>query len=355
MPAPQTFKYQPRDAASWDKRANQSASKYANVIKDEFFQFSASKDENSIRILPPTWENPGHYGFDVYVHFGVGPDNGTVICLSKMRGHAPAGFGIACPICEYQVKAETAGREDAGDFKAKRRVLVWVINRKEVKLDENPQIWTMPWTLDKEISMVCKDRETGQLYQIDNPESGYDVFFNKTGEKELTKYSGVALSRRESAIDNKYLAYVIEHPAPSTLLWRSYEEVTLLFGGEVTPAEAAEKAAGSQTAPGPYIVQPAQQQTTAPAQSSAPAQVVEAAQVQAVTQCTKEISFRGERLRCAFVAEHAGDCDYAMPVSTPPVPEPAAAVAPQPEPVRADIAPKANGLRQRFETAGGVK
>lgn len=339
----QPFKYQPRDAASWDKRANQSASKYANVIKDEFFQFAAGKDENSIRILPPTWADPEHYGYDTWVHFSVGPDNGTVICLSKMRGKSPEGYGIACPICEYQVRAETAGREDAADFKAKRRVLVWLINRKPAKPDENPQIWTMPWTLDKEISVVCKDRETGQLYQIDNPETGYDVFFNKSGEKELTKYGGVALSRRESAIDPKILQYVIDHPAPSTLLWRNYQEIELLFGGEAVatpPAVVPEQTTQASPVQAPYIVPPQTQ----------PAQVVQPEPIKELTQCVKEITFRNERLRCGFVSGHAGECDYSDPVTPPPaVPEPAQ-IAPPVQQARPDITPKANAMRERFTT-----
>ena len=234
---PSNFTYQARNEAQVEKRSNQSASKYAGVIKDDFNTFAARKDDNTIRLLPPTWENPDHYGYDIWVHFGVGPDSGTVLCLSKMKRQA-------CPICEFQQKAESAGREDADDYKPKRRVLVWLVDRKteaeKKSTEENPKVWTMPWTVDRDISKICKDRESGALYMIDHPEAGYDVFFDKSGEKELTKYSGFALSRRESSVAQAYIDFIVQNPLPSVLLWREYAEVKFLFEGEAVDVKQAE-------------------------------------------------------------------------------------------------------------------
>lgn len=219
------YKYKPRPQENWDKRAKGSL--YEGYALDEFETFSPGK-ENYIRILPPTWENPQHYGLDVWVHFGVGPNNGTVVCLYKMKNQK-------CPICEAFSRAEAAGREDAKDMKPTRRVLVWVLNRKEEK---KPLLWAMPWTVDRDISKICRDRQTGELYFIDDPDQGYDITFDKEGEGVQTKYTGFQLSRRSSNVDRKMLDYVIEHPIPTTLLWRTYEEVQSLFEGQPPDTEA---------------------------------------------------------------------------------------------------------------------
>jgi len=230
------YQYVPRTDAQVEKRSNQSASKYVGIIKDEFLVFGARKDDNAIRILPPTWENPEHYGYDVWVHFGVGPDRGQVLCLSKMRRQP-------CPICEFQLKAESDSREDADDYKPRRRVLVWLVERKteaeKKSTEENPQAWAMPWTVDRDISKICKDREDGHLYLIDHPDSGYDIFFDKSGEKELTKYTGFALSRRESSVNPAYIDFIVKNPLPTILQWRNYDEVKYLFEGDLPVKDAA--------------------------------------------------------------------------------------------------------------------
>jgi hypothetical protein len=217
------FTYKARNETAWQKRAEQTGNQYDGYIKDEFKMYSLRKGENMIRILPPTWENPNHYGYDVWVHYSVGPNKGTVLCLQKMKNKK-------CPICEAHGRAELAGREDAKDLKPGRRVLVWLLDRKEETV---PLLWPMPWQkADKEISMICKDRQSGELYQIDHPEAGYDVYFNKEGEMLATVYSGFQLARRPSEVNAAHVKYVEDHPIPTTLLWRDYDEVKFLFEGE---------------------------------------------------------------------------------------------------------------------------
>lgn len=247
------FQYTPRNEANWNKRANQSGSNYANVIKDEFNTFGAKDGENQIRILPPTWPDAEHYGLDIWVHFNVGPEGGTVLCLSKMR-HNP------CPICEAQAKYESAGRENAADFKPKRRVAVWLVDKKAEKPEDNPCIWTMGWTVDRDISKACKDRESGQLYQIDHPAAGYDAFFDKTGKGDTTKYIGYAISRNPSSIDQKYVDFVAANPIPNCLIWRDYDEISMLFEGDAPPK--TEEGVSTSTPP-PAVYTPPPIQTSA--------------------------------------------------------------------------------------------
>lgn len=253
------FQYRPRSSEAWDKRAKGSI--YDGYAKDEFETFSAGK-ENYIRILPPTWENAQHYGLDLYVHYGVGPNNGTIICLYKMKN-------LKCPICEAFARAEAAGREDANTLKPTRRVLVWVLNRKEEK---KPLLWAMPWTVDRDISKICRDRQSGELYYIDDPQNGYDITFDKEGEGMTTKYTGFQLSRRPSAVEQKYIDFVVEHPVPSVLLWRTYEEVQALFEGAAPEVTSETETSTEDRHYPPQAVSPHPDQMQIPA-SPAPVQV----------------------------------------------------------------------------------
>ena len=230
------FTYKPRSADAWKSRAEQSGSKFAGYALDEFKTYSAKKGSNWIRILPPTWENPAHYGLDLWVHFSVGPENGTVICLRKMKNQA-------CPICEEFDKAEAQGKENAKDFKPIRRVLVWLINREDEK-EKRPLLWAMGWTVDRDITKICRDRQTGELFQIDHPDSGYDISFDVEGEKPMIKYVGWQIARRSSPVDQAYLDYILKNPLDTVLAWRTYEEVKALLEGGVLESPSA--------APAPY-------------------------------------------------------------------------------------------------------
>lgn len=222
------FQYQPRSQEAWQKAA--SGKNFDGFIKDQFETYSPKKD-NWIRILPPTWENPQHYGITIWVHYGIGPNRGSVLCLKRMQNQP-------CPVCEAQARAEAAGREkDANDFKPTPRVLAWIIDRHE-KEKKVPKAWAMPKTkVDLEICQICKDRITGELYMIDDPTNGYDVTFGKEGEMLTTNYTGFQLARRSTTVEDDYLNFVIDHPLPTILNWRTYEEVQILFEG-ATPETA---------------------------------------------------------------------------------------------------------------------
>ena len=357
------FTYVPRDASKWDRRANQSGSNYANVIKDEFNTFGPKDGENAIRICPPTWENPEHYGYDVWVHFNVGPEGGTVLCLSRMKHQA-------CPICEAQAKYEAAGRENAADFKPKRRVAVWLIDRKAEKPEDNPAIWTMGWTVDREISKVCKDRESGALYMIDHPTAGYDVFFDKTGKGDQTKYIGFAIGRRETTIETKHLDFIAANPIPTTLIWRDYKEIQDLFEGEAPPkAEegvpvAAQPTNGVAAGPPPVPVvrpQPAPAAPPAPpvavaAPPPSPPKQFVSSWVMDDTNSVVPCQTCGKPLYTMSDTEATCESAHKVVIATlfapaPPVPPapPVMAAPPQP-PATSKIEERAGAMRSRFQT-----
>ena len=226
------FKYERRSPQTVEKRATQQGGDFQGFISDAYKTYSPKKGDNWIRILPPTWEDADHYGYDVHVHYQVGPDKAAVVCNFKQ-------FNERCPICDARTKAERDNDEElAKDLKPSKRVCVWLIDMKDP--DKGALIWPMPWSLDRDISKISKDKRSGETYYIDDPEEGYDLMFDKEGEQITTKYTGVQLARRPSSVDPQRMQYVVHNPLPDTLLLRTYDEVMALYsGGQATEAKPA--------------------------------------------------------------------------------------------------------------------
>jgi len=193
-------------------------------LKDAVKLFKPSDKENAIRFLPPTWDKATHYGHDIWVHFGVGPDRQTYLCLHKMKGED-------CPICEERQQAVRDGDEKyAKDLEPKRRVLTYLVDRNAEK--EGVQAWAMPWTLDRDICSVSTDRKSGEVLPIDHPDEGYDVLFDKRGAKDRTEYSGVSIDRRDSPLGrSEWLDFAVDHPLPEQLIYYDYDHIKKAFGG----------------------------------------------------------------------------------------------------------------------------
>ena len=227
------FQYKARNPGAWEKRATQQGGDFVGFINDGVKTYTPKKGDNFVRILPPTWEDAEHYGMDVWVHYGIGPDRASVLCLRKMKNQP-------CPLCEAHSRAEKAGDEDlARELKPTKRVLAWIIDRNDEA--QGPLAWAMPWTLDRDFCKVSRDKRTGQLYAVDDPEEGFDISFEKEGDGQTTKYVGVQLSRRSSSVDEQHIEFIVELPLPEVLLWRSYDEVATLFEGSGMERKAAEK------------------------------------------------------------------------------------------------------------------
>lgn len=218
------FEYRQRDASSARKRAESSGKDYDRYLEDVVDGFQVSDGDNVVRILPPTWSDADHYGHDIYVHYEIGPDKGTYLCLQKMKGEP-------CPICEERKRAAAEGDEDyAKKLEPKKRVLVYVIDRNKEK--EGLKVWAMPWTLDRDIVKVSVDKRSGEVMSIDHPDDGYDVMFERQGKGPRTEYVGVSIDRRSSPLDNdKALDIAQEHPLPSLLKFYPYEHIASVFGG----------------------------------------------------------------------------------------------------------------------------
>lgn len=228
-----------RTVESLVRKSKNAGGLYDSYLVGDVSMLKVKEGESCIRVLPPTWKDKKKYGDEwdigVYLHFSVGPDNAAYLCLDKMRGES-------CPVCEAQRSA--ADETEADKLKPSFRVLAWVIDRDNEKA--GPQVWSLPPTLFKEITLRSIDKKSNAPILIDDPEEGYDIVFNRVGTTLNTKYTAVEVSRDPSPLhDNQakqdtWLEYITEHPLPDLLNFYDAEHIEkVLFGRVQRPAREA--------------------------------------------------------------------------------------------------------------------
>lgn len=209
------FVYRKRDPATLKARAEQQGGRFDSPFKQGFDTFRPKPGENLIRFLPPMWEGAEHYALDIWVHRFIGADSSTYLCLNKMQGKH-------CPICAAAKAAKEAGETDeAKQLGAVKNALAYIVNRDEP--GEVPLLYAMSWTMDRDITGLCQSKRSGSVLWIDNPDDGYDVTIKRTGQGIKTRYSGIAIDRQVSNLDDdpdiqdKLLEFAQDNPLPDVL------------------------------------------------------------------------------------------------------------------------------------------
>lgn len=237
-----SFRYQKRNREDVKERANNRGGAFDSYIKPQYKIYKVRDGKNLVRILPPTWEKARHYGYDIFVNYGIGADNQSYLSLSKMKG-APD------PIAEARHEAQKEGEKDlVRKLEARQRILVWVIDRMDE--DEGPQLWPMPFTVDKDVASISFDDDTKEVTYIDDPEEGCDLRFHKEGQMLLTKYPPAKMKLQAPApihedekLQNEWLDYINDNPIPDCLQFYDYKHIASVFDGQVRDADPDEDAA----------------------------------------------------------------------------------------------------------------
>ena len=225
------FVYHRRSAVDVEKRAKQTGGSFESYIREDIPVYKVKEGTNILRILPPPSRDYDHYGIDIFTHYGIGVEKNTYLCPNKM-------LDKPCPVCEEHssVLSTFGGRQltdqdkdNLRPFNAGKRVLTYVIDRNEE--DKGPQAWPGPWTLDRDINNLRQDKFTGEILWIDDPEVGFDVAFTRQGTGLSTKYVGVDIAKRESALHrdaNKataWLKFVTNNGLRDILIYREYDRI----------------------------------------------------------------------------------------------------------------------------------
>jgi hypothetical protein len=227
-----SFNYVRRSQDDVRARAIARGGNYDDFIKSQYKKYKVRDGKNVVRILPPTWEKAKHYGFDIFVNYGIGADNQAYLSLSKMRGEAD-------PLAEAYREAQREDNEKVAKALAPRqRILMWVIDRQAD--EEGPQLWAAPFTFDKALANISMDEDTKEIVYIDDPDEGCDVRFHKEGSGLMTNYDASKMRllkpsplHEDATQAEEWLAYVTENPISECLQFYSYDHIAQVFNGHV--------------------------------------------------------------------------------------------------------------------------
>jgi hypothetical protein len=237
------FTYRPRSIDTVKQRAARKSGRFDSIYKQGFDNWRPKEGDNLIRFLPPTWDNHEHYGYTLWVHQNIGPDNSTYLCPRKM-------LNKACPVCEAAAESKAAGEaEEAKNLQPKERVAFWILDRDGEDPDK-PLLYDMGWTMDRDITSLTVDERRGEVLMIDDPNKGYDVTIKRYGSGMRTKYSGFAIARGDSPvhddekIQDDILDYIMQNPVPETLNYFDYDYLDKLVKGVAPERDPDDGATG---------------------------------------------------------------------------------------------------------------
>ena len=228
------FKYTSRSKQDYDKSSSESSGQFDAYIRDGIPKFKPHDGSNRIRILPPTFEDPSDFALTLQVHYSIGADEQTYLCRKML------GDDEECAICDEQKRLSKEGEaDDASSFKAKKRKALWLIDRKADTAD--PLFWAMPFGTWKDTVLVCKD-EDGEVIELDHPEEGHDILFNKEGAQLKTKYTGIRLGKQRPIVSDeddveKILSFIQENPLNEALVFFDNEYLQSILEGQATSSD----------------------------------------------------------------------------------------------------------------------
>ena len=224
------FKFR-RKAPSQEKmkeRAEARGMGYDSIFKGHAQIFRCKEGDNTIRILPATWDEPEHHAYDIWIHRNVGADNQTYLCLDKMRKKP-------CPICKAVRQMQERGEtEEAKKLAVRRDVIVYVINRDGDA--KTPNVYQMSWRADRDILQLAKSKRTGKFLEIDRENDGYDLTINRQGTGLKTRYlynieRDPSPIHEKASVQDSILQYITENPLPDLLNFYDGDYIEqVLFG-----------------------------------------------------------------------------------------------------------------------------
>lgn len=232
-----SFVYKPRDTKQVKERANRKGAMFDSIFKSGTDEYRPRTGDNAIRYLPPTWDDSDHYGYTIFVHQNIGPDNSTYLCPRKM-------LNKPCPICEASKEAKDAGENDeAKALNTSERIVSYVLDR-DGDDPEKPLAYSQSWTQDRDVTALCVNERTGEILMIDHPDTGFDVTFKRQGSGLKTKYYGWQVDRQDSpihdkqAVQDEILEYIKDNPIPDLLNFYDYDYLQGVLSGKVAENDA---------------------------------------------------------------------------------------------------------------------
>lgn len=198
---------------------------------------------------PDRQEGQWTYVLEVYEHRDVGGIEGQAyICMMKT-------YGKPCPICEHRQQLIKEGADDEliKELRPSRyprsiyNVLVYDTPKEEEK---GVQVWhtshyLMEMHLIKLAESTRRDIEAGHppYKYFADPEEGYSVRFNRTGQGYNTRYLAHQLVPRNYSVPQETLN--MAHQLDTLIYIPSYDEVYQAYWGEALEGQAPTQPTGA--------------------------------------------------------------------------------------------------------------
>lgn len=182
-----------------------------DYLKTDLAQFTPKDGDNCIRIVPCLGTDPwypdrvGTWGLDCRVVFLAG--HGYFVVEIGKGGKTPHTAKFA----DLEREVRKHDPEEARQFRGSRRTVMFVLdlNAGEVS-KESLKIWPAPATLVDDFVRASKNKRTGELIEIEHPEHGRPIFFERVGSGRTTKYQGVQVDQEALPLE-QWMADVLPH------------------------------------------------------------------------------------------------------------------------------------------------
>jgi len=236
-----SFRYEKRSREDVRERANMRGGNFDGIWKSNYKVWTPRDGKNLIRILPPTWDGAKHYGYDLFINYGIGVDNQSYLSRFKMLDDNED------PLMLARKEAEKDGdKEVVKALQPRQRIAYWIIDRNAE--DEGPQIWAAPFTFDKDLANLCYDEDTKDIILLDDPEEGRDLRFYKEGKGLNTSYEASKMKifdaspvHEDENLQKEWLDYIADNPLPDCCHFYDAEHIASVFDGHVRTAEKKDK------------------------------------------------------------------------------------------------------------------
>ncbi len=255
MAKPKQNKYRMREEAGEKGKQEAQGKKGGGTldIGDKKY-WRPTKRVHHIQVIPYIISKAGHpSGFeegDLYqqlkikMHFGVGPEERTLLC--------PTTFNKPCPLCERFAslrKSGSADEEELNEVKAKDRVAFNIIDLD----DEDAGIQVFEYSthlfanmLYDEIDMAAEDDPDFRGKQVFDPVDGYDLTLKfkekKFGKNSFFECTSIAFEDRDQPISDADIEDAIDlHAAANVMDYKAVEAIWLGVGGEAEAKDEEEE------------------------------------------------------------------------------------------------------------------
>ncbi len=182
-----------------------------DYLKTDLAQFSPKDGDNCIRIVPCLGSDPwfpekvGTWGLDCRVVFMAG--HGYFLVEIGKGGKTT----LTAMFAEVEREVRKQDPEEARQFRGSRRTIMFVLdlNAGEVS-KESLKIWPAAATLVDDFVRASKNKRTGELIEIEHPEHGRPIFFERVGSGRSTKYQGVQVDQEALPLE-QWMADALPH------------------------------------------------------------------------------------------------------------------------------------------------